>query len=218
MKVAQVLYQTYNVVMERNVVVILSECATAGNVAEISQSQWLSNTNATLKQIALIVPGTISFFIVENNVQVACWMITIFSAISMVVENLCITRIFQNFSILARQHNNDSTSQSGENTPCIRSDTDEEEKFEKQTSMEDVCVQHDRWALFLYLEQPIAPAGISLALLYANSVTLGNGMLSGYLLNRGVKAKTIGIYRGIASAVGLLVSPYIMICSFLLSL
>ena len=212
---AQVLYQTYNIIMERDVVVILSECV-AGDSADSSKFQWLSKTNATLKQIALIVPGTISVFILENNVQLACWVITIISAISLVVENLCITRIFQHLSMIGTHGDfipqcntsKEDACQPRENTPCISSNADVEEQVKKQTSMEDISVKHDRWALFLYLEQPIAPAGISLALLYANSVTFGNGMLSGYLLSRGVEAKMIGIYRGIASAVGLLVSPY----------
>ena len=204
-------------------VVKLSECAT--NVVDdntnssssgittitckadmLSQRNWLSNTNATLKQITLIVPGTINLLILENNVRLACWIMAAISTLSLVVENLCITQILKDLETSY----NEMSNQLEKNSRCFLSNADEEESVKEEKCLEDICVEHDDrfWALCSYLEQPIAPAGISLALLYANSITLGNGMLSGYLLSRGVNAKMIGIYRGIASAIGLLVSPH----------
>ena len=68
-------------------------------------------------------------------------------------------------------------------------------------------VTRKRWALILYLQQSVAPAGICFALLFANCITFGNGILSAFLLSQGLGAGTTGLFRGISSAVGLVVSP-----------
>lgn len=57
------------------------------------------------------------------------------------------------------------------------------------------------WAI--YWRQPCAGAGLALALLYANALTFGNGVLTAYLLSRGLAAQWIGLWRGVAAVVGL---------------
>ena len=93
---AQVLYQTFNIIIERELVVILSLRASD---LSISQSEWLSETNATLSRIGLIAPLTISFLILEDNLQLACFFIFIISVISVGVENHCFSMIFHHLRI-----------------------------------------------------------------------------------------------------------------------
>jgi len=219
---AQVLDQTYNIIIERDLVVVLSQYyAAAGDDADniSSQSEWLSKTNATMKQIGLIAPGMISFLILEDDTyyQYTCLIVGIISAIAWAVEYLCITKIFQQILPVLQQREaassciielDDLDDLAADTTSIMRVDSRndiniiEEDIIIVTTKRDDL----NRWAIMVYLEQPGAPAGISLALIYGNSVTFGNGMLTAYLLNRGMKAQTIGVFRGISSAVGLLVS------------
>ena len=100
---AQVLDQTYNIIIERDLVVVLSQYyAAVGNDADSNntfQCEWLSKTNATMKQIGLIAPGMISFLILEDdnkyNYQYTCLIVGIIPAVAWAVEYLCITKIFQ---------------------------------------------------------------------------------------------------------------------------
>jgi iron-regulated transporter 1 len=59
--------------------------------------------------------------------------------------------------------------------------------------------------LHIYMRQPkgIAWGGIGLAFLYFNVLSFG-GIMTTYLVSRGMSLKTIGLWRGISSAIGLL--------------
>jgi iron-regulated transporter 1 len=56
--------------------------------------------------------------------------------------------------------------------------------------------------LRIYLEQPISWSGLGLAMLYLNALTFG-ALMTAYLVWRGMRLETVGIWRGISSAVGL---------------
>ena len=186
---AHVLEQTFNVVIERDLVVDLSQTT---DETDISKTQQLSKTNATMKSIALIAPGMISFLIL-GKLELTCLLVAIVAIVSWTVEYYCFTQIFLKIPVMKQR----------EETSCIDTSENEEER------------DTDRWAISVYCEQPGAIAGLSLALLYANSVTFGNGMLTAYLLNEGMSAETIAVFRGISSLIGLVVrKTFSLIFSF----
>lgn len=177
--VAHVLEQSFNVVIERDLVVDLSHTT---DETDISKNQQLSRTNATMKSIALIAPGMISFLIL-GKLELTCLLVAIVAIVSWTVEYYCFTKIFLCIPVMKQR----------EETLCVDTVDNEEER------------QKNRWSISIYCEQPGAIAGLSLALLYANSVTFGNGMLTAYLLNEGMSAGTIAVFRGISSLIGLVV-------------
>mmetsp|Transcript_17486 Transcript_17486/g.38253 ORF Transcript_17486/g.38253 Transcript_17486/m.38253 type:complete len:551 (-) Transcript_17486:139-1791(-) len=194
--VAKILDRTFNIIIERDLVVVLSECA---DDAGQPQSGWLSKTNTAMEQISLLAKVLISFLIFEKNYQYTCLVVGIVSAIAWAVQYLCITRMFLLIPILEKRKDDSSHIEKINlaDTMCAES----EEDFEEE---ENITTQRSRWPIIVYLEQPSAPAGLSVALLYSNCITFGNGMLSAYLLNRHIQARTIGVLRGVSSAVGLL--------------
>eukprot|EP00537_Pseudo-nitzschia_pungens_P006155 CAMPEP_0172368488 /NCGR_PEP_ID=MMETSP1060-20121228/27480_1 /TAXON_ID=37318 /ORGANISM="Pseudo-nitzschia pungens, Strain cf. cingulata" /LENGTH=360 /DNA_ID=CAMNT_0013093093 /DNA_START=161 /DNA_END=1243 /DNA_ORIENTATION=- len=191
---AGVLDQIFTIIIERDLLVVLSECA---RDEEHSQSTWLSKTNASMEQISLAAKVMISVLIFQENFQYTCLAVGSVSALAWTIEHVCITKIFRIIPTLGQQKDDSSCVDSLDLTNSIRSERDH--RIE-----EDISTQGDQWPLRIYIEQPGAPAGISFALLFSNCVTFGNGLLSAYLLNRSMKARTIGVLRGISSGVGLL--------------
>eukprot|EP00977_Amphora_coffeiformis_P016654 scaffold5215_cov181-Amphora_coffeaeformis.AAC.8 len=57
--------------------------------------------------------------------------------------------------------------------------------------------------LHIYLKQPIAWGGIGLAMLYVNALTFG-GLMTAFLVWKGMSMETVGLWRGVSSALGLL--------------
>ena len=62
------------------------------------------------------------------------------------------------------------------------------------------------------MQQASAFGGLGLAMLYTNSLTMGNGIMTTYLLYRGLDLELVGVLRGIASAIGLL-GTFVYHCS-----
>ena len=61
-----------------------------------------------------------------------------------------------------------------------------------------------RNGLYSYFSlQDVCYAGLALSLLYVNGLTFGNGIITTYLLFKGMDLKTVGIWRGFASSIGL---------------
>lgn len=244
---SQVLYQTFNIIIERELVVILS--LHARDTINISQSQWLSETNATLSRIGLVAPLTISFLVLQENLQLACLFIFLVAVLSAFVENHCYSIICQHLqkfpmttsaspthelellTEVGSADNNEtmvtaedqqhiqntsseiSASMDDTSSTCICSTNQDMKKEENTTTRirpqlranDSMRNTNKKWALQVYFQQTVAPAGICFALLYANCITFGNGILSTFLLSQGLGAARTGLFRGIASAVGLLV-------------
>eukprot|EP00956_Cyclotella_meneghiniana_P021544 scaffold39334_cov67-Cyclotella_meneghiniana.AAC.8 len=198
---AQVLYQTFNIIVERNLVVVLSQYSSHQNV---SQTEWLSKTNATMMQIGLIAPLMISVLLLEENMQYLCLIVGAVAVLALAVENFCMSRLFNIIPALEQRQASSSTEFDSNDTSCLENDFVQEDitVINRDSSLNNGI--KNRWALKVYIDQPGAPAGLSLALLYANSITFGNGMFSAYLLNRGLSAGMIGFFRGISYSVGLL--------------
>jgi iron-regulated transporter 1 len=134
-----------------------------------------------------------------------CVLIGAVNVAALVVEWLCTARIYQLISDLALKNIQADDDQKS------RDNMDDEEN-EDNIGMDSQVLQMeqrfwDRWmtqGLRKFFEQPCAPAGLGLALLYLNTLTFGNGIMQTYLLFRGMKLESVGVLRGIASAIGLL--------------
>lgn len=195
---AQLLDRAFLVAIERDWVVVLSQAA-----GDEHFQRFLSDTNVAMKQIDLsckvVAPGIAGLAIsMIGNLQWACLVVGGINLMALFVEYTCTTQIYALIPALS------SPKQTFEQQIY----TDESTTVEGNTT-------NPRWPNFscpawlphslrVYLEQPSSPGGIGLALLYANALTFGNGILTTYLLFRGMPMQLVGILRGIASAVGLL--------------
>lgn len=177
---AQVLYQTFNIIIERDLVVMLSQHS---DDAELCQSQWLSETNAIMRVIGLIAPAVTSFLILDDKLQYTCIIIVTTAFIALVIENLGVKNIFKEISVFEQQPQKEEKEIQSTDLN-LSADRNNDNTFE--TSVENGTVQQEyirennqiieegkRWAFALYVEQPTAFAGLSLSLLYANSITFG---------------------------------------------
>ena len=254
---SQVLYQTFKIIIERELVVILS--LHAKDMINISQSRWLSETNATLSRIGLVAPLTISFLVLQENLQLACLFMFLVAVLSAFVENHCYSIICQHLQECPMITSASPTNELELLTEFASTDSNEtlvtaedqinihNTSLETKSSLDDTsstcsCTTiqdmkkedntatrirphlradnsmrntNKKWALQVYFQQAVAPAGICLALLYANCITFGNGILSTFLLSQGLGAARTGLFRGISSAVGLLVGFHGYLDSFL---
>jgi Ferroportin1 (FPN1) len=75
-------------------------------------------------------------------------------------------------------------------------------RMEASTSWHGFRRQFLPHGLRIYFKQPIAWGGVALSLLYLNCLTFG-GLMTAYLVWKGMRFETVGICRGISSALGL---------------
>lgn len=193
---AAVLNQTYNVVMERDWVVVLGECS---DNMDVPQHRWLSNTNATMKGITLLAPGVVSILVIENNLQLVCLLVGILHVAAWTIEKCSVTKMYEGVDALKQRQASTSEVKERDITPDI-----ETIDFDSLASLASTKKLEEKWGLVVYLDQPAAWSGLGLALLYANSLTFGNGILTAYLLYHGTAIELVGAFRGISSAIGLL--------------
>mmetsp|Transcript_15838 Transcript_15838/g.45450 ORF Transcript_15838/g.45450 Transcript_15838/m.45450 type:complete len:371 (+) Transcript_15838:894-2006(+) len=100
----------------------------------------------------------------------------------------------------------DSATSSDRTELSSLSDMSKESKKNKRVHDSKCHRFYLRWVpdgMRVYLKQPIASGGIALALLYLNILTFG-AIMTAYLVWRGMRLQTIGVWRGISSAVGLM--------------
>ncbi|GAX15983.1 solute carrier family 40 (iron-regulated transporter), member 1 [Fistulifera solaris] len=195
---AQLLDRAFLVAIERDWVVVLSQAA-----GEEHFQRFLSDTNVTMKQIDLsckvVAPGIAGLLIsMIGNLKWACLVVGGINLAALFVEYSCTTKVYALIPALSfpkhdlePQHETDESCVVEENTgsPSLTNIT---------------CPLWLPYNLRIYLEQPSSPGGIGLAFLYANALTFGNGIMTSYLLYRGMPMDVVGILRGIASAIGLL--------------
>lgn len=205
---AMILDGGFLVAMERDWIVVMSQYATSkGDIHAPASKAWLAKTNVTMKQIDLsckvAAPAVAGFLIAVmddgtdprhgRNLRGAAIMVGAINVAALIVEYICTLRIYRilpNLAIKASPGGNNNNS----NTQGI-----EEGK---------VLPRVNGWkclppSLRVYLDQDISIAGISLSLLYLNVLTFG-GIMTAYLVWRGMKLQTVGVWRGVSSAVGLM--------------
>lgn len=146
-------------------------------------------------------------------VLVGCLNIT-----ALIVEYICTAFIYNNIPELADKHDDKKDTASTSNFLAITKDgsqplnnalsplpftvAKEEEDGEKEDEQQNCNAVSLPHGLKIYMKQPVAWGGISLALLYLNALTFG-GLMTAYLVWRGMKFSTVGIWRGVSSAIGL---------------
>lgn len=181
-----------------------------------ASKEWLSATNVTMKQIDLsckVVSPAVAGLMIATfddgtdphhgvHLRVAALAVGVVNVVALAVEYYCSAKIYYMLPALAskNRHNTNQTRRSAQaTTVLIQSETLRASTIVSRLS--GVCRLPQ--STEIYLEQPIAKAGISLSLLYLNVLSFG-GIMTGYLVWRGMGLDAIGIWRGVSSGVGLL--------------
>jgi solute carrier family 40 (iron-regulated transporter), member 1 len=229
--IAALLDSGFTVAVERDWIVVMSVCAAAAAASssristttssseeeQTAQKIWLSNTNVTMRQIDLsckIVAPAIAGFVIAffddgsgrdhgYDLRGAAVLVGGWNALALVVEWVCTYKIYHDIPELAVK--------SG------KSNEKDEDRLLHETNghrNQKSGLVHQgiqgRWLLLkapdglsVYFDQPICWAGFSLALLYLNVVLTFGGIMTAYLVWRGMSMEAIGMWRGVSSAAGL---------------
>ncbi|KAG7356664.1 ferroportin1 FPN1 [Nitzschia inconspicua] len=221
--IAALLDSGFRVAVERDWIVVMSSCSihlASGNPSledELAaQKVWLSDTNVNMRQIDLsckvAAPAVAGFFIAffddgsgrdhGYDLRGAALLVGGLNAISLAVEWICTRKIYYDIPDLALK----AEKSNDEDATLVESHT------KSGGNNTEVCVQgRGRRCLGMtipnglevYFSQPICWAGVSLALLYLNVVLTFGGIMTAYLVWRGMNMETIGTWRGVSSAAGL---------------
>lgn len=181
-----------------------------------ASKEWLSATNVTMKQIDLsckvaspAIAGVLIAVFDDGtdprhgvHLRGAALVVGMLNAAALVVEYYCSARVYHMLpalatkNILAANHRSKST----QDTEIL---IHSREPPASNTSSWLPCVCRLPQSIEIYFEQSIAMGGVSLSLLYLNVLSFG-GIMTAYLVWRGMGLDSIGIWRGVSSAVGLL--------------
>jgi len=215
--IAMILDKGFLVAMERDWIVVMSQYATSttgtqstplegDNVSnqEIQTQEskvWLSDTNVMMKQIDLgckvAAPAVAGLLIASfddgkdphhgNDLRGAALVVGAINAVALVVEYICTKIIYQSLPELANKR-----------TPPASSEIQQLEE-----PITNVCHCAISDSLKIYFEQTVAMGGVSLSLLYLNVLSFG-GIMTAYLVWKGMGLEKVGVWRGVNSALGLL--------------
>jgi iron-regulated transporter 1 len=227
---AQILDKGFLVAMERDWVVVMGEAAATAAAASTASNQrepdksWLSDTNVAMRQIDLsckvVAPAVTGLLIgsrtgrdeqdgytSHDDLAWAAMVVGLLNVAALVVEYICTARIYALVPALARQK-----------VPALdRSESSHVADEPPPTELRHLSLGSSDHAahgvrtkrkfglprgLKVYLEQPIRWAGIGLSLLYLNALTFG-GLMTAYLVWRGMRPEAVGAWRGASSAAGL---------------
>jgi iron-regulated transporter 1 len=222
--IASLLDSGFRVAVERDWIVVMSQCAmhtTETNPTESPhqlQKEWLSDTNVSMRQIDLsckvVAPAVAGLFVAlfddghsddhGYDLRVAALLVGGLNALALVVEWICTRIIYHDIPDLALKSRK-------EVTDTQTNGAGKEGHGQEGSDFPGRAETHSRWilgikvpnGLHVYFQQNICWAGLSLALLYLNVVLTFGGIMTAYLVWRGMNMESIGIWRGIASAAGL---------------
>jgi solute carrier family 40 (iron-regulated transporter), member 1 len=217
---AHVLDQAVLVAMERDWVVVLSQSgarAQSSDALEYDQllSPWLSSINVTMKQIDLsckvAAPAVAGFLIswwsdsrAANDMKWVGLYLGIGNVMALLVESICTRRVYQLIPALAAK-TTDLPHEPSDGLPVYVAALDLSQ--DQATNAMALAQRNENVyncnGLVVYMQQSSAWAGIALALLYVNTITFGNGIMTTYLLHHGVRLETVGLIQGLAAAIGL---------------
>lgn len=213
---AKILDTGFLVAVERDWIVVMSTCipCTSSDVSEKfnKQKAWLSDTNVAMKQIDLgcqvVAPTFAGLFVAlfddgtrkdkGANLVGAAVFVGILNAMALVVEYICTAKIYHDVPALAFKRV--SSTLDIEKTAKIHDDANNHVKSRADKSSYSFFPVPEE--LKVYLEQDVCWAGIGLSLLYVNLLSFG-GVMTAYLVWRGMRLDSIGFWRGISSAAGL---------------
>ncbi|CAB9505585.1 family 40 member 1 [Seminavis robusta] len=222
--IANLLNSGFLVAMERDWIVVMSQYASKTfhinhnnnyNDAPMDtvSREWLSKTNVTMKQIDLsckvVAPAVAGFLIAafdnqdggsnHSDLRGAAVLVGGINMTALIVEYICTARIYKMLPALAIR----------KDTKCQQPTTSENQDEEQAAATTKIEPPKDsKWRFLptsvqIYLDQPVSMGGVSLALLYLNVLSFG-GIMTAYLVWRGMRLDTIGLWRGVSSAVGLM--------------
>lgn len=195
--VAQLMDRAFLVAVERDWVVVLCKSAGQHNFAS-----YLTSTNVTMKQIDLsckvLAPSLIGVLVPvlngnstePHNLRGACVVIGLLNVISLFAEYVCTERVYRLIPALVLK--------GGDTVALENAAPKVESKSERSW---DMCACQ---GLQIFFSQKSFAAGLALSMLYMNGLTFGNGIMSAYLVSQGVRLESVGVLRGVASAIGLL--------------
>lgn len=207
---AQILATGFTVAIERDWIVVMSSL-----VSKDQQKKWLSDTNVNMKQIDLackIGAPAVAGFVMSaamnqsSNTTIdhgrgMCGVVVLVGVINfmaLVVEYICTYKIYHlipELAVTARGNKKEEESATNYTIQGHMKDA--------QGKLSGCGFLRLPSGLRIYLNQPIALGGIGYALLYLNALTFG-GLMTAYLVWRGMRFDSVGVWRGISSAIGLL--------------
>jgi iron-regulated transporter 1 len=202
---AQVLDKSFLVAVERDWIVVMAQ--------NVPGDDWLAQTNVTMKQIDLtcqIVAPAISGWLLtywagnDDNNSVsdwsgAIWWVGACNMMALLIEWICTARIYHMVPSLSRKLQLQRHDDSQEVNAQEFSESSRREEHQPKC-----CRLLGLESLDIYFQQrTVAWGGVGLALLYFNVLSF-SGMMTAYLVSRGMPFRRIGTWRGISSAVGLL--------------
>jgi len=188
-------------------------------IRELRERAWLSQTNTTMRQIDLaakiLAPAAAGIFISYfdssdissprkgSHLANAALLVGMLNIISLYVEYWCSEAIYKLIPGLA-------TRSIDENTAAVKvMPNSSDDETTGTTGTERIRSATRGWNIFgwsktltIYFGQPISLAGFSLSLLYLNVLSFG-GIMTAYLVSRGMSFNTVGFWRGISSLIGL---------------
>jgi iron-regulated transporter 1 len=226
---AQVLDKSFLVAVERDWIVIMAHNtrSTITSARHPGDDCWLSQTNVTMKQIDLtcqiIAPAITGWLLTywaagnyDDNRVSSDWSsgailwVGGWNVMALLVEWVCTTRIYRmipNLSTKLQLQLQDDSQEGNAQEMSETSTLEEQEHHNMLTPHQQpsrCCRLLGFKSLDTYFQQrAVAWGGVGLALLYFNVLTF-SGMMTAYLVSRGMSFGRIGTWRGISSAVGLL--------------
>jgi len=184
------------------------------------QRQWLSDTNVFMRQIDLSckigAPAVAGVFVGlfddgsqqdhGYDLRGAAILVGALNVSALIVEYICTAKIYHNVPDLAlKTEPKLQKKERIEDGSSTRTPTDDPrlEKSDPDTLHSKRRLLEVPEGLRIYFSQSVCWAGFSLALLYLNVVLTFGGIMTAYLVWRGMKLEVIGLWRGVASAAGL---------------
>jgi iron-regulated transporter 1 len=183
------------------------------------QRDWLSDTNVTMRQIDLsckiVAPAIAGIFVgvfdnhnIGNNndgdhgydLRCAALLVGLLNALALIVEYICTAKIYHDIPDLAFKSVGTNKNALGERknnhhiNKIVNGDRIGRTKW--------LCCKIPN-GLEVYFSQPVCWSGFSLSLLHLNVVLTFGGIMTAYLVWRGMNMEGIGLWRGVSSAAGL---------------
>jgi solute carrier family 40 (iron-regulated transporter), member 1 len=230
--VASILDSGFLVAVERDWIVVMSEAVDHGLSPGCSQKnsnegerlekqrQWLSDTNVFMRQIDLGckigAPAVAGVFVglfddgsQQNHgydLRGAAILVGMINVAALLVEYICTSKIYHDVPDLALKSEPRSLMEKHEDGTTIEAQQTEQKICKLGNSTFEAAPRRFFQApegLLVYFSQPVCWAGFSLALLYLNVVLTFGGVMTAYLVWRGMGLEAIGLWRGVSSAAGL---------------
>mmetsp|Transcript_16347 Transcript_16347/g.26609 ORF Transcript_16347/g.26609 Transcript_16347/m.26609 type:complete len:549 (-) Transcript_16347:931-2577(-) len=193
---AQALDKSFLVAVERDWIVVMA----SKNASREAEEGWLSATNVVLKQIDLscqILAPAISGWVLTllpptfGIVWVGLW-----NCLALLVEGLSV-------HVIGSRLVPELNSTGFDLEPNPNDDVEGEGGHLLEDDGNNSNCMSGWKSLQLYFAQSVVFAGLGLALLYFNVLTF-SGMMTAFLVSKGMSLSSIGMWRGFASTVGLL--------------